>query len=81
MRPSYPDGCSEAVARDERDHEITAQVESQTRAFFDRMDEAETRVTDLEECIRDMLTLTGHYQYHGLLTLLKERADRCEVTT
>lgn len=29
MRPSYPDGCSEAVARDERDHEIAdAQAEA-----------------------------------------------------
>ncbi len=54
-RPEYPDGCQEAVRRDEAEHADAEREAEEGVALWDRVERAESRVTELEKCVKAMV--------------------------
>lgn len=59
QRPEYPDGCQEAVRRDEAEHAEAEREADKEANLWDRLDHAESRVIELERCIRAMVEVPG----------------------
>ena len=57
--PEFPDGSNEAVKRDEQAHTEAECEADEERALWGRVDAAESRVEDLERCIKAMVAVPG----------------------